>query len=127
MAVEAQLDAPDHALRGPEKDVLGLLVGGRAPVRPGAPLAVIPGTDAQAIADDQPAGAGAPCGLQHERAREVAAARRNHHSAGRKPEGAGPAAEDGREHAGAVGASEARPPDPAARSAAGVAPPVVAE
>src|SRR5712691_443794 len=120
MAVEAQLDAPDDAFRGAQEDVLRLLVGGRAPVRPGAPLAVIPGTDAQAIADDEPAGAGAPGRLQHERAREVAPARRDHHSAGCKPERARRAIEDGRKNARAVGAREAHPLDAPARSYEGV-------
>src|SRR5712692_6429707 len=120
MAVEAQLDAPDHAFRGAEEDVLGLLVGGRAPVRPGAPLAVVPGSDAQTIADDQPARAGPPGRLQYERAGEVAAPCRDHHSAGGKPERAGRAIEDGRKNARAVGAREAHPLDAPARSDEGV-------
>src|SRR5712692_6693211 len=66
MAGEAQLDAADDAFRRAQEDVLRFLVGGWAAVRPRAPLAVVPGTDAQRVADDQPARARPPRGLQDE-------------------------------------------------------------
>ena len=120
MAVETQLHAADHALRSTEEDVLGFLVSGRAAVRARAPLAVIPGADAQRVPDYQPARARAPCGFEDERAWEVAPARRDHDPAGREAEGAGGSVQDGGEHTRAVRSRQAHPLHPPAGSDQGV-------
>ena len=103
MTVKAQLDAADHALCGAQQDVLGLVVGGRAAVRAGAALLVVPGPDAEGVADDEPARARAPRGLDHERAGQVAAPGGNADPSRPEPEVARAAIQHGREHAGAVG------------------------
>src|SRR5260370_31658579 len=120
MAVEAQLDTADYTLRRAQEDVLSLVVGGRPAMRPRSALAVVPGADAQRVADDEPAGACTPCGIEGQGAGKVAAPRRHHDPAGCKPEGSGGAIEDGREHARAVGTRKAHPLDAAAGGAAGI-------
>src|SRR6202165_2895012 len=114
VAVEAQLDVTDDAARGAQQDVLRLVVARRPAVGAGSPLAVVPGTDAQRIADDQPARPRAPRGLQHQRSRQVAAAGRHLYAGGPESEAARGAVEVGREHTWAVRPRQAHPLDPAA-------------
>src|SRR5205809_1865747 len=109
LAVEAELDAAHHALGGAQQDVLGLVVGRRPAVRARPALAVVPGADAQRVADDEPAGARPPGGLDDERARQVAAPGRHADPGGAEPEVAGAAVEDRRENARAVWTRQAHP------------------
>src|SRR5258706_9566354 len=108
LAVEAQVDAAHNALGRAQKDVLGLVVGGRPAVRARPPLAVVPGPDAQRVADDEPAGARPPRGLDDERARQVAPPRRDADAGGGEPEVARSPVEHRRGNARAVRAREAR-------------------
>src|SRR5207247_5782168 len=73
LAVDADLDVADHAARGAEEDVLGLIVRRRPAVGTRPALAVIPGPDAHSVAHDQPPIARAPRGLEDQRAWQVAA------------------------------------------------------
>src|ERR1700736_6607500 len=90
------------------------MVGRRPPVGPRPALAVVPGSDAKRVADDEPAGPRPPRRLQDQRARQVAPAGR-HLNAGRTGPGAPCApAERGREHPRADRAWQAHPLDTAA-------------
>ena len=77
---------------------------------------VVPRADEQHVADDDPAAARAPAGLQHHRARQVAPGSRHVHVGGAQPEGARVAVEHRAEHAGRVHPRQAHPLDvPAGR------------
>src|SRR5439155_3548805 len=114
LAVDADLDVADHAARGAEEDVLGLVVGWRTAVGTLPPLAVIPGPDAHRVAHDQPAVSGAPGGLEDKRAWEVAAPSGNLDAGWPKAEATRRPVEHGREYARAVRPREAHPFHPPA-------------
>ena len=109
LAVERQLDLADDASSRPQEDVLRLVVGRRPAIGARAALAVIPGSDAHRVADDQPARARAPGGLQDERPRQVAAAGGDLHACGPEAEAPSSSVEDRREDTRAVGARQAHP------------------
>ena len=69
LALDDRLHLALDAADGAQQDVLGLVVGGRALLRAGQGLLVPPRADEQHVAHDDPAGVGAPAGLQHHRAR----------------------------------------------------------
>src|SRR5205823_6181945 len=70
---------------------------------------VVPGTDEQQVAHDDPAGGGRPARLEDHGARQVATGRRNHDVRGPQAEPAGVAIEDRAEHARRVHARQAEP------------------
>ena len=111
VAVDVHLDLPVDAAQGAQQDVLGVVVGGGAAVRVGALLLVVPGADEQHVAHDAPARAGPPRGLEHVRARDVAAAGRGRLVGRADAEAAGVAVEDRAEHRRAVHARHAEPLD----------------
>ena len=75
LAVHHRLHLARDAADRPQQDVLGLVVGGRAAVGRGAVRGVVPRSDQQHVADDDPAGRGAPAGLEDHRAGQVATRR----------------------------------------------------
>src|ERR1700681_258301 len=113
-AIKAELHAPDNAFGGSEQDVLGLMIRRGPAVRSRTTLAVVPGTDAERVAHDQPTGTGPPRGLQHQSAWEVPAAGRDSDVAWAEPETSSCAIEDCCIDAGAVRPRQAHPLDPAA-------------
>ncbi len=98
-AVEVDLGPPLHAEDRPQQHVVGVVVGGGAPVSTRALLVVVPGPDAQHVADHHPPCARLPAGLQHQCARQVAH-RAGHGHAGRpQSKAASVAVEHRAEHA----------------------------
>ncbi len=112
-AVEVDLGPALHA-GGPQQDVVGVVVGRRAPVGARALLVVVPGPDAERVADDHPARPGPPPRLEHQGAGQVAPAP-GRYAGGAESEAAGVAVEHGREHARSVGARKAHPLEVPAR------------
>ncbi len=111
LAVEVELHLAVHAPHEPHEDVLGVVVGRRAPVRRGSRLLAVPRPDEERIAHDHPAAPRPPARLEHHRAREVAAGGGHIEAVGRQAEQAGAAVEDGGEHARRVEVGEAHPLD----------------
>ncbi len=107
-ALHLHLDLAVDAGHRPQQRAIGLVVGRG----PGA-LAVggRPLGDRQRVVDDDPAGVGDPGGLDHQRARLVAAADRDDDAAWFQLEVAGVAIEQRREGAGGVEARQAEPLD----------------
>src|ERR1700682_1028064 len=92
------------------------MVGRRPRVGPRPALAVVPGSNAKRVADDEPAGPRPPRRLQDQRARQVAPAGRHLNPRRTQPEASGAAVERGSEHARGVRSGQAPPLDTAARS-----------
>ena len=115
LAVEHHLDLAVDAADRPQQDVIGVVVGGGAPVRVRALVLVVPvpisSTSRTMI---QPA-TGAPARLEHHRARQVPARGRDGDAGGAEPERARVAVEHRAEHARRVDAGQAQPFDVAAR------------
>ncbi len=114
-AVEVDLDLAVDAAQHPQQHVVGVVVGGRAPVRVRALVLVMPGADQQHVAHDHPAGARSPRRLQHHRAGEVAAPGGDRLVGRAEPEAARVAIEQRAEHRRAVHPRHAHPFDVAAR------------
>ena len=115
IAGHGQVDRPAHAPDRAQQAVLGVVVGRRAAVGLGALGEVVPGTHAQGVADDEPAGAGLPGRLDHQAARQVAAGRGHHLVVGADAERPGAAVEQGAEDGRRVGPGHAHPLDRPAR------------
>ena len=115
VALQLDLDAAVDAADRAQQHVVGVVVRGRAPVRGGALLGVMPRTDEQHVAHDHPAAAGAPRRLQDHRAGQVPARGGDHRVGGAEPERAGVAVQQRAEHARTVIAREAHPFDGSAR------------
>ena len=115
LAVELDLDLAVHAADGADQHVVGVVIGGGPTVGAGELVLVVPGTDQEHVADDDPARRRAPAGLEAHGAGEVAARGRHLHVGRSQPEAAGVAVEDGAEHAGRVHPGQAQPLDVAAR------------
>ena len=109
LAVHDGLHLAGHAADGAQQDVLGLVVVGGAAVGERAVVLVVPRTDQQRVAHDDPAGGGAPAGLKDHRPGQVAAVGRHHDVQRCHPERAGAPAQDGAEHARRVKARHAHP------------------
>ena len=113
LAVHDQLDlavdAADHA----QQDVVGVVVGRCAAVGARAVLLVVPRSDQQDLADDDPAVARAPAGLEDHGPGQVTAVGRHVDVGGSDPEVAGAAVEDRAEDAGRVEPRQAEPLDAA--------------
>ena len=114
-AVEVDLGPSLYAAHGPQQHVVGVVVGGRAPMGARALLLVVPGPDAEHIADHHPPGARLPAGLEHQRAGQVAHRAGHGHPGRAQPKAAGVAVEHRPEHARRVQARQAHPLDVAAR------------
>ncbi len=113
LAVEHDVDLALDAADRTNQHVLGLVVPGDASVVLPPPV-LGPRPHEQRVANDQPAGACLPRGLEHVGARQVAATG-GHQQLGRaQAERSCPSIEDGAEDAGAVGAGQAEPFDAAA-------------
>ena len=115
LALHVHLDAAVDAAHRAQQDVVGVVVGRRAPVRVRALVVVVPRPDEQHVADDDPARARAPRRLEDHRPRQVALAG-GHRGVDRgEPEGPGVAVEHRAEDRRAVEARQAQPLDVAAR------------
>ncbi len=115
LADERQLHLAVDAADRAQQHVVGVVVGGHAPVRVRALAVVVPWADQQDVADDDPAAARAPAGLEHHRAGQVAARRRHLHAGRAQPEDARVTVEHRAEDARRVHARETHPLDSAAR------------
>ena len=114
VALELDLDRAVDAAHRAQQHVVGVVVRGRAAMRRRALVGVVPRADEQHVADDHPAAARAPRGLEDHRARQVAARRGDHRVRRAEPERAGVAVQQRAEHARAVVARQAHPLDRAA-------------
>ncbi len=111
LTVERHLHLPVDAANQAQHHVIGVVVGGRAPVSVGAIVLVVPGTYEEHVSDDDPAAARAPARLEHVRSRQVAPRRRHVHVRRSEPEHAGVAIEYGAKNAGRVEPRQAEPLD----------------
>ena len=102
LAVERHLELAVHAAHQAEEHVVGVVVGGGPAMGVGALVLVVPGPDQKHVAHDNPAAAGAPAGLQHVGAGQVAPGRGHLDVGGAEAKDAGVAVEDRAEHAGRV-------------------------
>ena len=109
LAVHHRLDLARDAPDGAQQDVLGLVVVGCPAVRRRAVDRVVPRSDQQHVADDDPSRRGAPAGLEDHRAGQVAPARRDVDVERRDPEGPGKTPEDRPEDGRRVEARHAHP------------------
>ena len=115
LADQRELHLAVDAAHGAQQDVVGVVVGRRAAVGVRAVVLVVPRADQQRVADDDPAAARAPAGLQHHRAGQVAARGRHLHAGGAEPEDARVAVQQRAEDARRVHPRQAHPLHVAAR------------
>src|ERR1700730_11797154 len=99
--------------------VLRLMIGGWAAVRTRTALLVVPGSDPEGIADEQPAGVRSPGRPKHKGAGQIAAPRRHRKASRSQPEAARRPIQDRSEDAAAVGTGQAEPLYPAGGRAEG--------
>ncbi len=114
LAVERHLHLAVDAANGAQQHVVGVVVGRRAAVRVRAVVVVVPRTDQQDVAHDQPAAGRVPTRLEHHRAGQVAASGRDANVRRADAEQAGVAVEDRPEDARRVHARQTHPLDVAA-------------
>ena len=111
LTAHLEFDGAADAFDRTEKGVFGIPVGRCALVRVRSLVDVVPGTENQGVADDEPAGLGLPGGLENESTRQIAPSGRHVLAVGADTEMACAAVEDGTEHAGGVRAGNAHPLD----------------
>ena len=111
-ALHLHLDVAVDAGHRPQQRAVGLVCG----LRPGSgPTGAGPVGDRQRVVDDDPAGVGDPGGLDHQRARLVAATDRDHHPLGPQTEMTGATIEQRRKSARRVKPRQAQPLDAAGK------------
>ena len=109
LAVEQHLHLAVHAPDQPQQHVVGVVIGRRPPLLVRTLVLVMPRTDQQHIADDDPAAAGAPARLEHVRPGQVAPRRRHVHIRRRQPKRPRVPVQHRPEHARRVKARQAQP------------------
>ena len=109
LAVHLQLDHAADAFHGAQQDVLGVPIHRRTAMRLGPLVGVVPRTEHERVANDQPARLGLPGGFQNHAAGQVAARSWDLLPVRTDPEMSGTAVQDGAEHAGGVRSRHTQP------------------